>query len=472
MALVAVSGVLQACGHDRAKSHDDENAGSGSAAPVVIVTQKHGPLGVDRVSRFNSIYGDGAAAYAKAVAASKAAPPDWSAVRDNCTAALAKDPSHFDAEYLLGAAFAHLGDNVLSSLHFENAFDGDYLAYADRFVADDSLASFRTPANMSFADSIAADYQTIAKTGLWLVARRSPFKWPSKDGVQPGISRGELYAYDRASKRYLRLTHTDHQVAGFVRAPGGGEVAIVGFDKVDHEADKPPVIARGWLVELDPATWKPLGPRVTLPAARTIAAGYAAGDQLLVATKSDRDWTTSSVDRSTGKLAKVAQPLPAPHIEVGLDTGGTVLAGSDGDITSVAVGSAAITPPESGKAARDTIAIAPNNASVAFATAVDPCAKDALPSLYVADPKTGALRHVLTAKSRFATRWLDATTLAYDDGDGGIRLWDVTSGRELERLDDKSGIALDVLAPAGDACKPAPIETAGSAEDPMPVENN
>jgi len=29
--------------------------------------------------------------------------------------------------------------------------------------------------------------------------------------------------------------------------------------------------------------------------------------------------------------------------------------------------------------------------SVAFATAVDPCAKDALPSLYVADAKTGAV---------------------------------------------------------------------------------
>ncbi|HEY1552636.1 MAG TPA: hypothetical protein VGG28_32630 [Kofleriaceae bacterium] len=462
MALVAVSGLLQACGRDRGGSHQHHDAGSGSAAPVVIVTKKHGPLGVDRVTRFNFVYGDGAAAYAKAVEASRAKTPDWAAVRDNCTAALAKDPSHFDAEYLLGTALAHLNDNAAAELHLQTAFEADYFAYADRFVAD--------AANTSSADSIGDDFKKLASTGVWLVARRSPFKWPSKDGVQVGTSRGELYAYDRASKRYLRLTHTDHQVAGFIRAPSGSEVAIVGFDKVDHEPDTAPSIARGWLLELDPATWKPLGPRVTLPAARTIAAGYAAGDQLLVATKTDADWTTASVDRGTGKLAKVAQPPPAPRIEVGLDTGGTVLAGSDGDITSIAVGSAAIAPIESGKAARDTIAIAPNNASVAFATAVDPCAKDVLPSLYVADPKTGALRHVLTAKSRFATRWLDPTTLAYDDGDGGIRLWDVTSGHELERLDDKNGIALDVLAPAGNPCKPPPIETAGSNEDPMPSE--
>ncbi|HEX4449589.1 MAG TPA: hypothetical protein VH143_01910 [Kofleriaceae bacterium] len=434
----------------------------------MIATQKHGPLGVDHIGRFNFVYGDGAAAYAKAVEASRAKSPDWGAVRDSCTTALAKDASHFDAEYLLGVALAQLDDKTAAQ-HFANAFAGDYYAYADRYDADDALAGYRAKWPKP---TVAEDYKKLASTGLWIVARRSPFKWPSKDGVQPGTSRGELYAYDRASKRYLRLTHTDHQVAGFVRAPSGGEVAIVGFDKVDHEADKPAVIARGWLIELDPATWKPLGPRVTLPAARTIAAGYAAGDQLLVATKLDRDWTTSSVDRSTGKLAKVAQPLPAPRIEVGLDDGRSVLAGSDADPASLAVGNATITPPESGKAAHDTIAIAPGNASIAFATAVDPCAKDALPSLYVADAKTGALRHVLTAKSRFATRWLDATTLAYDDGDGGIRLWDVTSGRELERLDNKSGIALDVLAPAGDACKPAPIETAGSAEDPMPVENH
>jgi hypothetical protein len=459
MALVAVSGLLQACGHDRAGAHERRDAGSGSAGLVVVAKpEPHGPLGVDRIARFNFVYGDGAAAYAKALTASKASPPDWSAVRDNCATALAKDPSHLDAEFLLGSALVQLGDAKGAAPHFATALAGDYDAYADR----------ATPEYASIGD----EFNKLASTGLWLVARRSPFKWPSKDGVQPGTSRGELYAYDRASKRYLRLTHTDHQVAGFVRAPGGGEVAIVGFDKVDHQADKPPVIARGWLVELDPATWKPLGPRVTLPAARTIAAGYAAGDQLLVATKTDGDWLTSSVDRSTGKLAKVAQPLPAPRIEVALDTGGSVLAGSDGDITSIAVGSAAITPPESGKAARDTIAIAPNNTSVAFATAVDPCAKDALPSLYVADAKTGALRHVLTAKSRFATRWIDPITLAYDDGDGGIRLWDVASGRELERLDDKNGIALDVLAPAGNACKPAPIETAGSGDDPMPTETH
>ena len=281
------------------------------------------------------------------------------------------------------------------------------------------------------------------------------------------------------AKRYVRLTHTDHQVAGFVLAPGSGEVALVGFDKVDHEADKPPVLARAWLLAIDPATWKPLGPRVTLGPARTVAIGYGDGDQLLAATRRDADWTISSVDRTTGKLAKVAQPMPAPRVEFALDDGRAVEAATiagvdaswtDGLASSLKLGATTIAVPESGKAAHDSVAVAPGNASIAFATAVDPCATDTLPSLYVADAKTGSLHHVLTAKSRFATRWLDATTLAYDDGDGAIRLWDVATGRELERIENKPGLALDVLTLGAATCKPPPIETAGSADELPPEE--
>ena len=136
-------------------------------------------------------------------------------------------------------------------------------------------------------------------------------------------------------------------------------------------------------------------------------------------------------------------------------------------------GGAAIAIPESGQALQSAIAVAPNNAKVAFATWVDPCAKDTAPSLYVADAKTGALKHLLTAHSRFDTRWIDATTLAYEDGDGAIRLWDATTGREALRLDERGGLALDALAiSASPVCKQAPAVDAGSgsAEEPLPPE--
>jgi hypothetical protein len=142
----------------------------------------------------------------------------------------------------------------------------------------------------------------------------------------------------------------------------------------------------------------------------------------------------------------------------------------------------AIQIPESGMASQASIAVSPDSAHLAFATAVDPCAKDAAPSLYVADTGTGTYKHLLSARSRFPTRWLDATTLAYEDGDGAIRLWETTTGREALRLDDKSGIALDVLSllaaplctqapPMADtATAPGTTGAAGANDEPLPPE--
>jgi hypothetical protein len=108
--------------------------------------------------------------------------------------------------------------------------------------------------------------------------------------------------------------------------------------------------------------------------------------------------------------------------------------------------------PLSHAALQSTVAL--GSSHLAFATAVDPCAKDTAPSLYVADAKTGALKHVLTAVSRFATRWQTPTLLAYEDGDTTVRLWDSVAQREIGKLENKAGLALDVLSLApGRSCK-------------------
>jgi hypothetical protein len=134
-------------------------------------------------------------------------------------------------------------------------------------------------------------------------------------------------------------------------------------------------------------------------------------------------------------------------------------------------GTVAVT--ESGQTAQSSIAVGPGGAHVAFATFVDPCAKDVAPSLYVADGKSGAIKHLYTGQSRFASRWIDPNTLAYEDGEGAVRLWDATTQHESARLDNKAGIGLDVLsATSGPLCKQAPpkIEPAGSGDEPMPPE--
>ena len=488
--LVVLVAFLTACG----KKSDSPKAKDDAAAKAVSAPISLPPLGVDKIARFNFLWNEGGNAYDKAMTAYKAKTRDWGAVRTSCEAAVAKDPNHLDAQRLLAVALAQTGEHAAAVDHIVAAIAGDYYKYGTAYATDPELESFRaTPHGQAvgqLAQQIHDEYARRIKGAVWLVGRRGTFKWPAKDGVQPASSRGELYAFDRESHRYLRLTHTDHQVAGFLKSPSGAEVALLGFDKIDHPKDPaaPPLVARGWILTVEPAEWKSLGPRIDLAAARVIAVAYGDGDQLLAASAQANgrwgfgEWSTWSVDKTTGKLAKVQQPQVA-RIELTLDEGRVVhdvkVPGVDaswtGDplvATQLKVNSGLAIPiPESGQAAHDTVALSPDKNHLAFATAVDPCAKDAVPSLYVADAKTAGLKHLLTAKSRFANRWLDPTTLAYDDGDGAIRLWDVTTGREAMRLDDKAGLALDVLSLANTPqCKQAPPAVERGSDEPLPIE--
>jgi hypothetical protein len=500
--IASLAALALGCGNKAeapARTKDDAATGP-SAAPLAMPSA----LGVDQVKRFNFIYDAGAPAYDKAIAAYRK--KDWAAVRTQAEAAIGKDPMHLGAHRLLAAALAQTGEPAAAVDHLVTAIAADYLQYAPTLGEDDLKSFVASPhgqAVAALAAKIHDEYTRRTASALWLVARRSPFAWPRTLGVQPSTSRGELYAFDRESRRYLRLTHTDHQLVGFVRPAAGAEVAVVGFDKIDRKsttgdggadasADAPPLFARAWVQVIDTATWKPITQRIHLAGAREVSIGYAAGDQLLVATApATGRWTVgapvvSSVDRTTGKLTKVTTALPATYVVISLDEShlarvpdGAVAAWTGEPPVTASLKAAAaghdkpIQIPESGQASQASIAIAPDAAHLAFATAADPCAKDAAPSLYVADTRTGTVKHLLSARSRFANHWLDATTLAYEDGDGAIRLWDAATGREAMRLDDKAGIALDVLSIAtAPLCKQAPptVDPAGAADEPLPPE--
>ncbi len=475
---------LCSCG---GKKGDSANAKDDAASGPQMAPIPMPPSGVDKIARMNFVYDDGWPAYEKAVAAK--VKKDWSAARTLAESSVGKDPYHLDAHRLLATILTQAGEHAAVVDHLVTALANDYWAYGPSLATDADLKDFITTQHgqsvVALAQKIRDDYTKRIANGVWLVARRSTWKWP-KEGLQPATTRGELYAYDRETRRYLRLTHTGHRVAGFVRSATGSEVAILGFDKIDRP--KAPsatsgTIASAWVIVLDTATWKALGPKASLGTGRELQLGYGAGDQLIVGV----DSAVSSIDKTTGKLSAGAT-LPFPRISLSLDEGKVVRApdgieaawsGEPPVTTSIKVtGGAAIAIPESGSTAQSTIAVAPGAGHVAFSTWVDPCAKEVAPSLYVADTKKGALKHLLTAASRFATRWLDPVTLAYEDGEGAIRLWDAGTAREALKLENKVGIALDVLSiSAAPVCKAAPPTVdagsgagAGSADEPLPPE--
>jgi hypothetical protein len=489
---VAVILLCVSCGKGGDRKSAKKDAGGPTApvaAPIALPT-----IGVEKIARFNYVYDAGKAAYDKAEAAAKK--KDWAETRKQAEASLAKDANHMDAHRLLAVALAQLGEHAAVVDHLVGVIAADYYNYGVSYATDPLLEGFRATEHGKAVTQLAAqlrdEWAKKIASGLWFIARRSAFRY-DKYGSQWLSSRGELYAFDRETMRYFRLTHTNHQVAGFVRARTANEIAVLGFDKGDRPKDDnaAPLIARGWAQTFDTTEWKSTS-KIVLPQARANAIYYGEGDQLLVAQApaADRwtlgEWTVSSVDRTTNKLTKTAGAPGAPRVEMTLDEGRIVLppvidgvqgawSGTPARAPELTIGSTKILVPETGQAAQETIAVAPGGAWVAFATAVDPCAKDTAPSLYVANAKTGAPKHLLTAKSRFATRWLDANTLAYEDGDSAIRLWDATTGREAMRIENKAGVALAVLSLASaPLCKQAPpsAEPTGSAgtSDEMPPE--
>jgi hypothetical protein len=524
LALIAILLAAAGCGTKDAKPKGDKaavDAGPAATPPLPVPE-----LGVDQVRRFNFPYGDGAAAYAKAATAYKAKPRDWAGVRRNAEAALAKDPYHLEAHRLVAAALAQDGDYTGASPHVIAAMAGDWQRYGASLAADADLAGLMTsPAGAKIQEAAAKIKETFlrkASGGLLLLGRRSTFKLPDKPGVQPANSRGELYAYDRESKRFLRISQTDHSVAGLLRSPSGKELVLLGFDRLElpggaaapakpkagavTKPDSEPMppeepaepmppeegadsgadpaataataatatkraqikIARAYALVLDAATFEGIGKRTNLPKGREVAVGYARGERLVAVTVSSGSWDGGeepqwlALDTSTGKTAKTEPSTvelvvaisaeggdaiaPLPGLRTTPETGATITALATESGTAIEI-------PDAGAASRRSLALAPDKAHLAFATAPDPCNPDAAPSLYVADAATGVPKHLLTGKSRFISRWLDATTLAYEDPDGAVRLWDVTTGRESLRLSDKGGLALAFLATsAAPAC--------------------
>src|SRR5439155_17288466 len=111
--LVAFALVI-GCGKKVDRGRDDGGAPRPVVAPIALPA-----LGVDRIARFNFIYGDGANAYEKAAAAAKT--KTWGTVRASCEAALARDPMHLDAHRLLAGALAQAGEHAAAVDHLETA---------------------------------------------------------------------------------------------------------------------------------------------------------------------------------------------------------------------------------------------------------------------------------------------------------------------------------------------------------------
>ncbi|MEZ4401800.1 MAG: hypothetical protein R3B06_17360 [Kofleriaceae bacterium] len=490
IARLALTVPLVACGgtSDGAKPGGGTSTRATPAAPAELAMPA---LGVDAVRKLNYVYGDGAKDYAKVTAALKATPRDWAAVRAAAEATLAKDADHLDARWALGKALANTGEPDLATTALTAALAGDWLAWGPGLADDPDLAAYlATPpgqALTALSTKMGAAVKAAIASEPLILARRSTWKAP-KPGTSYAATRGELYAVDLASKRYLRVTHTDHTLAGFVRAPSG-ELLLAGFSQAQvppsaKAMTEAPLLTRAWVRAFSPTTLSDASARASVGKARTIWVGYGAGEQIVVETAAASGrWnpgkiTSYVVDRSTGKLTKgPGGARLEPSLQLALDDVGPASAPTfpaDLDAKLADKLAAVVDVDERGAPRLAAVAASPTGAWLAFASATDPCAKgdDApKPSLYVADAKTGTYKHVLTAASRFGLQWIDADRLLYEDGTGGLRVFDAAAGRETGKLGERAGMALGALAPsAAPLCRTEPVVDDPDAVDDVPTD--
>ena len=481
-AIVCVA--LGGCHKDDARAGGESAKATEPTAPAAAAVAKPPPaaelavpeLGVDQVRRFSYPYGEGAAAFARAVAAYKAKPRDWAGVRTGSEAALAKDPYHLDAHRLLAAALAQSGTFGDAATHVVAAMAADWQKQGPTALADPDLAGLlASPVGEQLkatATKIKDRFLARAAAGVLMVGRRSAFKLPDKPGLQYATPRGELYAYDRDARRFLRLSQTDHAVGGFLASPSGKELVLIGYDQIEQVADdtgkainkdEPPLIGRGFILVLDAVTFEPLGKRATLPRGHTVSVAYGNGDRLLAVVMARRGWYERdasdqwfTVDASTGTTTRTEMASTFSAVSVAADSGsflsseaGAILAANDNNYKPEKIATSAggeVEAPDNKPVDATTVVISPDKASVAFATWVDPCSQDDAPSLYVASTEGRGFRHVLTGRSRFVARWVDNHTLVYEDPESALRFYDVAAGRETLRLVDKGGLGLSFLS--------------------------
>ncbi|MCE9575253.1 MAG: hypothetical protein K8W52_19035 [Deltaproteobacteria bacterium] len=433
-------------------------------------------------AKLNYPYGRGQAEYAKVVAAYKAKTRDWGAIKSAAEATLAKDADHLDAHWVLGEALANTDEPEAATEHLVIALAGDWLRWGPTLAQNPALTTYlATPSGKALAElstRVRAQLAAAVAKGPLVLGRRSTWKTP-KVGAASATTRGELYAYDADGKRYLRLTHTDHSLAAVLPSPTG-ELLLAGFtraevpDPIKTSPDVPPLLASSWVRAWSPTDLTDSAKIAWIGKARFVTAGWGAGDQLVVTTAPAAGrWsagapTTYVVDRATGKLAKTPAAASAgPRVQLSLDE--AIVVGTPTMPAELAPAIATRLAEPLAGAPLAAMAMSPSKARIAYVGATDPCGDaDAKPSLYVGDATTGAYKHVLTAASRFGLSWLDDDHLIYEDGSGGLRIYDAAAGKQTGALAERAGLGLATLSPsAAPLCTTDPImdEDAGFEDE-------
>lgn len=457
MRVALLACVLVACGRGETTPKKDDAAVAvrADAAPVVVDTR---PLGLPDLGAYGWRKRGGHPAFRVARAAEAKA--DWPTVVTTCKQALAADPGHLEAAWLLAAALGRLGKHEELLAPLQRAVAGDFGKWGQASLELAALQGFlATPTGQAWRARVEHDRETFAA----VLARALVVE-----------ADGDLFAFDPETQRWHRLTRTYGAVIGALRVPAAQRLVYVTRSKQQYAVgivdlargrasrpirlgtDKPitvayqpkPPTAGVWIGQgkawqrLD-ESWK----LVALPAKTRRPAG---------------PWLDV---RGRGKVRLHALPLAnvtADWDEHGL--AGAIRIGKSNRVVSV---------PSPGLIDGNTAAWSADRARLAFVAQLsDECTPGSIASAaYVADAATGKLAELERAESGLAVEWLTEHRLAVA-GDGGVTIYDLAAGSRTP-IEGARGLVAPRPRPACTAQEPEPPEPEPEPDDadlPEPVE--
>lgn len=469
--------------------------GEGTARPTEPEVAKIDllPLGVETPRIYSYRWGNGRKAYERAVELSGVAKPDWGAVAAACSEAVSADANHLPAHRLLGVALARTGKPKEAVDHLSIALAADWRAYGPDLETEQLLSDFFKTSDGKALVAANREYEKAFKSaaagGVLVVAKRSRFKMPDKEGDRWAGSRAEIYSYSLETDRYLRITHTGESILGYVHSPDGARIAYLRASRYRFPgADDPgpPRFLDARVGVIDADSFEPIGKEARLeePTVSLMLYYTATGELSLQASDPDAVY---SVDFEGGNLngssatpiddfetlyrrtwPELERPVLYADIRKARVLQPTRAAGAvNSRRIKLANGKSVALPDDGGQEIR-RLTLSPGGKHVAFVGVSGECDKPET-ALYVADIATAQPTFIHRGKALHHTRWLDGDRFLYEAAPGELRLYDLPEKRTTATIKNRAGIGFDATSnvTAVEHCDAPPTPPA-----PQPPENS
>ena len=433
VALVITFAFVLGCGNRPAPPPvlDKRDAGAADAAAVEIAAT---PLGLPELAAFGWRKRGGQPAFRVARKAEEGG--DWATVVTTCTQALAADPGHLEASWLLAVGLAKLGklDQVLAPL--SRAAAGDFGKWGQASLELPGLQGFlATPIGQAWRRRVDQDRALFAAA----IARSVIV-----------TANGELYAFEVDGRspelgRWHRLTRTSGTVVGALGIPAARKIAFI--SRIKQKARRE---LRIGVIDLQQGKCSGVVPLATTG---PITVAYSArppigvwigsgGTRALTWRQLDDDYRLHALPARTARpagpwldiTAKGSARIHALPPNVIADWDDQSLASA----IRIGTSNRVVSVPSPGLIDGNTAAWSPDRVHFAFVAQLDDhCTAGAVnTAAFVADASTGGARELERAAGGIALQWLTERRLVIA-GDRGV---------SIRSLDDTPPVAIDGAA--------------------------